>query len=81
MRVERVPEFLVDATNVYRTGKYIVRQQISLHDGAFGSCLLSRDTYYRCTPQRDRDFEKASDRVNVNGKRIPTAMHIRNYIG
>ena len=81
MRAESVPEFLVDATNVYRTREYIVRQQITLHDGALGSYLLSRDTYYRCTPQRDRDFEKAfPERINVNGKRIPTAMHIRAYV-
>lgn len=81
MRVESVPEFLIDATNVYRTREYIVRQQITLHDGPFGSYLLSRDTYYRCNAQRDREFEKAfSDRINVNGKRIPTAMHMREYI-
>ena len=81
MRVESVPEFLIDATNVYRTREYIVRQQIMLHDGPFGSYLMSRDTYYRCNAQRDREFEKAfSDRINVNGKRIPTAMHMREYI-
>lgn len=81
MRVESVPEFLIDATNVYRTREYIVRQQITLHDGPFGSYLMSRDTYYRCNAQRDREFEKAfSDRINVNGKRIPTAMHMREYI-
>ena len=56
MRAESVPEFLVDATNVYRTREYIVRQQITLHDGVLGSYLLSRDTYYSCTPQRDREF-------------------------
>ncbi len=81
MRAESVPEFLVDATNVYRTREYIVRQQITLHDGVLGGYLLSRDTYYRCTPQRDREFEKVfSDRINVNGKRIPTAMHKRAYV-
>lgn len=81
MRVESVSEFLIDATNVYRTREYIVRQQIMLHDGPFGSYLMSRDTYYRCNAQRDREFEKAfSDRINVSGKRIPTAMHMREYI-
>ena len=30
MTVKRVPEFLVDATNVYRTKGYIVKQQITL---------------------------------------------------
>ena len=42
---------------------------------------MSRDTYYRCTPKRDREFEAAfADRKNVNGKRIPTAMYTREYI-
>ena len=68
---EHIPEFLVGATNVYRTRGYIVKQCVA----------LSRDTYYRCTPKRDREFEAAfADRKNVNGKRIPTAMYTREYI-
>ena len=59
MTVKSVPEFLVDATNVYRTKGYIVKQQITLHDSELGSYLLSRDTYYRCTDKRDREFEEA----------------------
>ena len=30
MTIKSVPEFLVDATNVYRTKGYIVKQQITL---------------------------------------------------
>lgn len=79
MTVKSVPEFLVDATNVYRTKGYIVKQQITLHDSELGSYLLSRDTYYRCTDKRDREFEEAfAYRININGKRMPTSMHIRN---
>lgn len=81
MTVKSVPEFLVDATNVYRTKGYIVKQQITLHDSELGSYLLSRDTYYRCTDKRDREFEDAfAYRININGKRMPTSMHIRKYI-
>ena len=81
MTIKSVPEFLVDATNVYRTKGYIVKQQIMLHDSEFGSYLLSRDTYYRCTDKRGREFEDVfAYRININGKRMPTSMHIRKYI-
>ena len=81
MTAKSVPEFLVDATNVYRTKVYIVKQQITLHDSELGSYLLSRDTYYRCTDKRDREFEEAfAYRININGKRMPTSMYIRKYI-
>lgn len=79
---EKIPEFLVGATNVYRTREYIVKQCVALsYDELYGSYLFSRDTYYRCTPKRDRQFEDAfADRLNVNGKRIPTSMYARRYI-
>lgn len=79
---EKIPEFLVGATNVYRTRGYIVRQCIALsYDEVYGTYLLSRDTYYRCTPKRDREFESVfADRQNLNGKRIPAAMYAREYI-
>ena len=32
MQVVKIPDFLVDATNVYRTREYIVRQEIVLRD-------------------------------------------------
>ena len=81
MPVKSVPEFLVDATNVYRTKEYIVKQQISLHDSELGSYLLSRDTYYHCTEKRVREFEEAfAYRMNVNGRRIHTPMNIRRYV-
>lgn len=79
---ERIPEFLVGATNVYRTREYIVKQCVAFsYDELYGTYLMSRDTYYRCTTKRDREFEAAfADRKNVNGKRIPTAMYARVYI-
>ena len=78
---EHIPEFLVGATNVYRTRGYIVKQCVAFsYDEVYGTYLMSRDTYYRCTPKRDREFEAAfADRKNVNGKHIPTAMYARAY--
>ena len=80
--MEKIPEFLRDATNVYRTRDYIVKQCVTLgYDEAYGSYLFSRDTYYRCTAKRDRIYEETfSTRENVNGKRIHTSMYARTYI-
>lgn len=76
-----IPEFVRGATNVYRTDCYIVRQQVKLlYDKQYGSYLFSRDTYYPCTPRRDAEYEEIfSDRRNVNGKRMRTAMYSRTY--
>lgn len=79
--MERIPEFLVEATNVYRTRKYIVKQSVTLRVDEYGSYLFSRDTYYRCTPKRDREYEAAfADRARINGKRLHTSMYVRTYI-
>lgn len=82
MKVVEVPEFLLNATNVYRTDKYIVRQQIVIADNRkIGTYLLSNDTYYLCTAKRDRQFEEAfADRTDINGKRISTSTYIRKYV-
>lgn len=79
---ERIPDFLDGATNVYRTREYIVKQCVAFgYDELYGTYLISRDTYYRCTPKRDREFEAVfAERKRVNGKRIPTAMYTREYI-
>ena len=76
-----IPEFVRGATNVYRTDCYIVKQQVKLlYDKQYGGYLLSRDTYYACTPRRDAEYEEIfSDRRNVNGKRMRTAMYSRTY--
>lgn len=81
MQVVKIPDFLVDATNVYRTREYIVRQEIVLRDDELGTYLFSRDTYFLCTSKRDREFEELfADRADLNGKRIKTAMYVRAYI-
>ena len=81
MQVVKIPDFPVDATNVYRTREYIVRQEIVLRDDEPGTYLFSRDTYFLCTSKRDREFEELfSDRADLNGRRIRTAMYVRTYI-
>lgn len=81
MQVVKIPDFPVDATNVYRTREYIVRQEIVLRDDEPGTYLFSRDTYFLCTSERDREFEELfSDRADLNGRRIRTAMYVRTYI-
>lgn len=79
---ECVPEFLKNATNVYRTRDYIVRQRIVMRcDEEYGNYLYSHDSYYRRTPRRDKEYEKAfADRVNMDGRRICTRMYAREYI-
>ena len=55
MQFVEVSDFLVNATNVYRTDGYIVRQEPLLHDDEEqGTDLFRRDTYFLCTPKRDR---------------------------
>ena len=76
-----IPDYLKDATNVYRTRDHIVKQCVTLRTDEYGCYLFSHDTYYRCTPKRDREYEAAfSYRVNVNGQRIHTYMYARKYI-
>lgn len=75
-------DFLLNATNVYRTEKFIVKQSIGIlyHEKRY-NVLFSYDTYYRRTPQRDMDYELSFPmRQPLNGKRIPTAMHTRIYV-
>ena len=70
MQFVEVPDFLVNATNVYRTNGYIVRQELLLHDDEEqGTHLFSRDTYFLCTPKRDREYEEVfadSGRYNAH---------------
>lgn len=69
MQFVEVPDFLVNATNVYRTDGYIVRQELLLNDDdEQGTHLFSRDTYFLCTPKRDREYEEVfADRHERNG--------------
>ena len=47
-------EFLKGASNVYRTRHFIVRQRLGLlYNDEESNQLISRDTYYSRTPERD----------------------------
>ena len=49
--MKKQPEFMVNATNVYRTKHFIVRQRIGvLYSISDHNVLYSRDTYYEGPP-------------------------------
>ena len=75
-------DFIDGADNVYRTDEYIVKQQISFLESDVGtSMVLSDDTYYLRTPQRDAEYEFAfQGRANINGKRLKSASYTRKYV-
>ena len=62
-----VPDFCKDAVNVYRTKKYIVKQDISVE---------GTDR----TKSRDKQYEQIfADRTYINGKRLPSTSYTRRY--
>ena len=77
----KIPEFLENATNVYRTKKYIVKQNACLeYDKCGNGRVFSEDTYYLRNKQLDKEFEfNFKDRDCVNGKRVHTMLYIRRY--
>lgn len=76
-----IPAFAVTASNVYRTKHFIVRQRLAYNaSNLFGGLLCSHDTYYVRTRNRDREYEGYfSDRLDLDGKRIPALMYTREY--
>lgn len=77
----KVPEFIENATNVYRTKKYIVKQIIGIQYGCEeNNVVYSRDTYYKRTPERDKEYEILFfRRRNIDGRRLPSTMYAREY--
>lgn len=77
----KVPEFTENATNVYRTQEYIVKQIIGIQYGCEeNNVVYSRDTYYKRTPERDKEYEILfCPRRNIDGKRLPSTMYARTY--
>ena len=78
----KVPEFVKDASNVYRTKNYIVRQVIDLeYDSVEGVNFCSYDTFYLRTKARDAEYESCfRSRRQLNGKRLKTGLATRNYV-
>ena len=78
----RIPEFAENATNVYRTKKYIVKQILGIQYGCEeNNVVYSRDTFYKRTPERDKEYEILFClRRNVDGKRLPSTMYARIYV-
>ena len=77
-----IPAYLQDADNVYRTRHFIVKQVLGIHESEEeNNQVISVDTYYRRTPKRDLAYNLAyQDKVNLEGKRLPSTMYTRTYI-
>ncbi|MGN1201343.1 MAG: hypothetical protein ACI4R8_03715 [Candidatus Caccovivens sp.] len=76
------PEFLKDAVNVYRTKKYIVKQDLYMETNIDNEdYLFSKDTFYLRNKKIDKLYEMIfSDRKNIDGKRIHCSSYSRKYI-
>ena len=75
-------DFMVNASNVYRTKNFIVRQEIHIGtDGYDTNQVVSVDTYYKRTPEREVAYKAVfADRKRINGRRLPSTMYTRTYI-
>lgn len=74
--------FLNNATNVYRTKYYIVKQDISVLTSITNyNVLVSSDTYYLRTHKRDAEYEKVFRyKIHLDGKRLPSTTYTRKYV-
>lgn len=77
-----VPDFIINADNVYRTAEFIVKQSLSVQfDDLEGNAVVSNDVFYKRTRRRDCEYEQIfSDRKRIDGKRLPSNMYSRKYI-
>ena len=75
-------DFMVNASNVYRTKDFIVKQEIHIGtDGYDTNQVVSVDTYYKRTPEREAAYKAVfADRKRINGKRLPSTMYTRTYV-
>ena len=63
-------DFMANATNVYRTKDFIVKQEIHIVTDSSGvSQVVSDDTYYKRTPEREIAYK------TFYGKRLPSTMY------
>lgn len=79
---ENFIEMLESADNVYRTNHFIVLQDIGInYSDVCDNQLVSRDLFICRNPERDLVYEILyQDKMNINGKRIPTSMSTRKYV-
>ena len=77
-----IPDFIIDADNVYRTRNYIVKQVLSLEMPTVeDNGIKSNDTFYKITSIRDKQYNLIfRDRKSIDGKRLPSTMYARKYI-
>ena len=68
--------------NVYRTKHYIVKQVLYLKvDTCETNAIVSRDTFYERTKQRDLKYESEfAYRRDIDGKRLHANMSARVYV-
>ena len=76
-----IPDFVQDATNIYRTKRFIVKQRLTVaHQGMESAKLVSMDTYYLRTSKRDALYDSIfGENRDLNGKRIPAMSYFRSY--
>lgn len=77
-----LPEFVMDADNVYRTSKYIVKQSLNVQlNSTEANAIVSCDVFYKRNKRRDSEYEKIFyDRKHIDGKRLPSTMFTRKYV-
>lgn len=75
--------FFKKADNVYRTKKYIVKQNISfLHIGKYCCIIFSNDIFYHRNKIRDCFYKDYFDDrgTDINGKRVHSTASKRRYV-
>ena len=77
-----IPDFMKDADNVYRTDKFIVKQRIAIQTNSVeDNSIISYDTYYKRTVRRDFIYNlKYQNKLNLEGKRLPSSSYVRKYV-
>lgn len=77
-----LPDFVIDADNVYRTSNYIVKQSLKVQlNSAEANAIISCDVFYKRTKRRDSEYEQVFyDRKQIDGKRLPSTMFTRKYV-
>lgn len=80
-KIFELPDFTINADNIYRTKHYIVKQFLTLDNESLeGSHIISADTFYKRTRKRDKQFDILfRDAHNKNGRRLPSTMYSRKY--